>query len=162
METNNDQFAIFERIIEEIKVAMLVTKGANGKNNGRPMNTVQLDDDGHLWFFTNDYAGMVKEIAAFNEVYLSYAAPGKNTYMTINGMAELVADKAKMEMLWKPAYKIWFADGLADPNMLLLKITPIEVEYWDGPNKVAMAVKMLKAFLSGEEFKGGEHEKMSM
>ena len=162
MKNTNDHFAKFESLIEDIKIGILVTRSADGKDKGRPMSTAQIDDDGNLWFFTNEFALMVKEISVNNEIFLSYASPSKNSYVVINGMAELVHDKAKMSALWQPAYKVWFPEGLDDPNILLLKITPREVEYWDGPNKIVMAAQMLKAYVSGEEFKGGEHEKLAL
>lgn len=162
MNNTNEHFKKFEELIEDIKIAMLVTKSANGKDRGRPMSTAQLDDDGHLWFFTNEFSGKVAEVSVNNEVFLSYASPSRNSYVTINGLAELVDDKTKMSVLWNPVYKVWFPEGLDDPKILLLKITAQEVEYWDGPNKIAMAVKMLRAYVSGEEFEGGEHEKISL
>lgn len=162
MTNTKEHFEKFESLINDIKIAMLVTRSSDGKDKGRPMGTAQVDDDGDIWFYTNEFSLKVKEISANNEVFLSYASPSKNRYVAINGTADLVDDKAKMTTLWNEAYKVWFPDGLDDPKLLLLKITPQEVEYWDGPNKIVLAVQMLKAYFSGKEFKGGQHEKLSL
>ena len=158
MKSTNEDFLKLESLIEDIKIAMLITKGVNGKNTGRPMNTAQLDDDGEIWFFTNEFADQVKEVSDNNEVFLSYASPSKNSYVAINGTATLVNDKSKMAVLWKEIYKVWFPEGLNDPKIMLLKVTPNEVEYWDGPNKILMAAEMLKAYVTGKKFDGGEHD----
>jgi general stress protein 26 len=36
-----------------------------------------------------------------------------------------------MKDLWTPEIKHWFPNGLDDPDLTLLKVDIVEVEYWD-------------------------------
>ena len=153
----------FKELIDEIKVATFVTYSRNEGMRGRPMSTADVDDMGNLWFFTNEFSGKVDEIERDNDVLISYASRSDNSYVIVKGLSELVNDKAKIESLWNPVLKVWFPEGLNDPAISLLKVEPNEVEFWDGSsNKVVVAFKMLKAYLTGKEYKDGEHKKINV
>ena len=40
-------------------------------------------------------------------------------------------DRALIERLWKPAWKVWFPQGRDDPSITLLKFDAEQGEYWD-------------------------------
>ncbi|MEO5997197.1 MAG: pyridoxamine 5'-phosphate oxidase family protein [Chitinophagaceae bacterium] len=153
----------FKELVNDIRVATLVTYSQNDGMRGRPMSTAQVGDMGDLWFFTNEYSGKVNEIAADNDVLISYASRSDNSYVIVKGTSELIDDKSKIESLWNPALKVWFPQGLSDPSIMLLKVEPVEVEFWDGnSSKIVVAFKMLKAYLTGKEYKDGEHKKIDV
>ncbi|MEJ7735863.1 MAG: pyridoxamine 5'-phosphate oxidase family protein [Chitinophagaceae bacterium] len=152
----------FRDLINKIKLAALVTHSADGLK-GRPMQTVDVDLQGNLWFFTNDFTEKVEEIAQESEVFLSYTNLADNAYVMVNGTGRLVHDKAKIESLWNPALKAWFPDGLDDPRIMLLEVIPDEVEYWNGSsNKLVVAFKMLRAIIKGEQYEDGDHKKIAL
>ncbi len=151
----------FKDLVNEIKITALITHSQKEGLKGRPMSTAGVDASGDLWFFTNEFSGKVAEIASNNEVILSYASRSDNSYVIVKGKSELVDDKNKMQALWNPVLKVWFPEGLNDPSIMLLKVEPGEVEFWDGSsNKIVVVFKMLKAFLSGDEYNDGEHKKI--
>lgn len=153
----------FKDLVNEIKVATLITHSQDDGLKGRPMSTADIDEWGNLWFFTNEFSEKVAEIVKENEVILSYASGSDNSYVIIKGTSEIVNDNTKMQALWNPILKVWFPEGLSDPAIMLLKIKPDEIEFWDGSsNKAIVAFKMLKAFLSGKEYNDGEHKKISV
>ena len=159
---NNDQQKVKE-LIEEIRINTFITKDASGKLTGRPMGTSKVEDDGSLWFFTNEYSGKTNDISHNSEVFLTYASPSKNSYVTIDGIASLSDDKAKMEELWNPSMKAWFPEGLDDPKIQLIKVDPTKAEYWDGnSSKIVLAFNMLKAVVTGKEYNAGEHGKVDL
>ena len=81
----------------------------------------------------------------------------------IHGSATLVKDKTKMKELWSSLLKAWFPLGLEDPDMILIKVTPHEVNYWDGSSsKMVVLFNMLKAIVTGKEFEQGEHGKINL
>lgn len=154
----------FKDLVTDIKFCMMVTRtNPDQQLRGRPMTTASIDDDGALWFFTNEYSGKVDEVSENNEVFLSYASPSDNSYLCVNGTAEPVDDRNKMKELWKPAYKAWFSDGLDDPKLFLLKVKPSEAEYWDSTNsKIVMAIGFIKSVVTGKEYDGGEHGRIKV
>ena len=158
MQQKNEDIQKLKSLVEDIKMAMLVTANADNELKARPMGTAEVDEDGNIWFFTNEFSEKVKEISFNNEVMVNYASPSANSYVAINGNASLVNDPAKVKKLWNPLYKVWFPKGEDDPAIILLKVAPSYIEYWDGSgSKIVVAVQMLKALVTGKGFKGGEH-----
>ena len=163
MENNhNEQVKKFKDLVVDVNVCMMITKGKNGKLNARPMSNARVDEDGSIWFFTNEYSGMVDEISEENEIFLTYASPSKNSYVSFNAKATLSDDKEKIDELWTPAMNAWFKDGKDDPKILLIHATPIEAEYWDGSSsKIVLFFNMVKAAITGN-YTGGNHAKLTL
>ncbi len=150
-------------LIKDIEFAMLTTVEANGSLRSRPMATQKTEFDGTLWFFTRGDSPKVEEIDRQHQVNLSYANPNKQAYVSISGTATLVRDASKNKELWNPLYKTWFPDGLDDPQLALLEVEIDKAEYWDFPSsKVVQVVGFFKAMATGQSYKGGEHEKVSL
>jgi general stress protein 26 len=81
----------------------------------------------------------------------------------IHGSATLSDDKAKMKELWSAILKAWFPLGLEDPEIVLIKVIPNEVNYWDSSSsKMVELFNMLKAIVTGEEYSEGEHGKITL
>lgn len=148
-------------LIKDIRIAMLTTATPEGALHGRPMATQEAPFDGDLWFFTNASSPKVGEIEEDQHVQLSYAAPDKNTYVSVSGRASLSRDKAKIEELWTPAMKTWFPDGLDDPDLALLKVRVESAEYWDTHSSAVVHVfGFIKAVTTGKRPDPGDHEKI--
>ncbi|MEO7046824.1 MAG: pyridoxamine 5'-phosphate oxidase family protein [Ferruginibacter sp.] len=163
MESNKEQMDKFKELINEVRTCIFITKSAEGKLRGRPMATAKVEDDGSIWFFTNEYSGKVQEISHQNQIFLSYSSPSKNSYVVLTANATLSDDKAKMKELWNPIMKAWFPEGLEDPKILLVKADPEEVEYWDNSsNKIVVLFNMVKAAVTGKGYSEGEHGKLSV
>lgn len=161
--TQNEQFEKIKKLIEDIRINIFITKDQQGKLTGRPMSTIEVEDDGTLWFFTNEYTSKTDDISHNNEVFLTYASGSQASQITISGIATLSDDQERMKELWNPSLKAWFPDGPDDPNMQLIKVTPVEAEYWDSSaSKIVIAFNMIKAMVTGKEYDEGEHGKVNL
>ncbi len=153
-------------LIQDIQFAMMTTVEPDGSLRGRPMATHQDHNrafDGVLWFFTKGDAAKVGEVQQDQHVSLSYASPEKSKYVSVSGMARLVRDKAKALELWDPKYVAWFPKGLDDPELALLRVDVTKAEYWDTPSStVAHAIGLVKALATGQSYKPGDHEKVTL
>lgn len=70
--------------------------------------------------------------------------------MVVNGEAEIILDKAKIEELWSPIAKIWFKEGKNDPNISVIKATPTSAYYWDSNgNQMINFLKMIASVVTG-------------
>ena len=115
------------------------------------MSTREVDADGAIWFFTSEDTKKVDEAKAERDVGLSYCDAKGMRYVSIAGRAALVHDRAKMEELYTPSLDIWFDDGLDTPGIALLKVTPVEAEFWEPAHgKLVMAAGMLKSLITRE------------
>lgn len=161
-ENKTEELKKFKDLVDDIKICMMITRDENGKQSARPMANSKVDDDGTVWFFTNEFSGKVDAISHDNEIFLTYASPSSNSYVAFNAKATLSDDKNKIDELWTPAMKAWFPEGKEDPKILLIQARPIEAEYWDNTSsKIVMFFSMIKAAVTGH-YTEGEHGKLKI
>jgi general stress protein 26 len=150
-----------QKLIKDIRIAMLATRGGDGRFHARPMATADTEFDGTLWFLTDKRTLKVDELAADPEVLVTYASASDESYVSIAGRATLVGDKATLERLWSEPARAWFPDGLKDPNIVAMKVDVEIAEYWDSPSgSLVMAYGYLKAVTTGKrasDYPGAEH-----
>lgn len=160
--TRQESIDKFKKLTEGIDFCMLTTI-SGGQLRSRPMSTQEMDENGELWFFTSDQTHKVDEIEADSRVNAAYSKPDDNTYVSVSGRGSISKDRQKIEELWNPVLKAWFPKGLDDPNLALLKISVEEAEYWDSPNStIVQLAGFVKALVTGQQAKGGEHGKVSL
>lgn len=146
-----------------IKFAMLTTLDEDGSLHSRPMTTQEVEFDGDLWFFTKHHSPKVWEAGHHRQVNVSFSDLEKSTFISASGSATLIQDKAKMKELWKAPYKIFFPDGLDDPEIALLKIRVERAEYWDSaPTALGRAFDFAKAFVTKDASKLGNHRTLDL
>ena len=117
----------------------------------RPMSTQGVDDNGTLWFFSAKDSDKNKDIMQDKHVQLFYSHPGNMNFMVVNGTAEILFDKDKTEELWSPLVKTWFQGGKDDPNLSLIKVTPVSAYYWDTKgSKMINFFKMIASVATGK------------
>lgn len=138
-------------LVQDIDFTMLTTQDAAGNLVSRPMSTRQMDDTGDIWFFTLDDSKKVDEARADHDVNLAYADAKGFRFVTVAGRAQVVHDRTKMDELYTPSLTIWFEDGLETPGIALLRVTPVEAEFWEPRHgKLVTAAGMLKALVTRE------------
>ena len=138
-----------KELVEDIDFTMLTTQDDAGRLVSRPMSTREMDDNGDIWFFTADDSKKVDEVSADRDVNLAYCDAKGMRYVSVAGRASVVHDDAKMQELYSPSLDIWFEDGLDTPGIALLKVAPVEIEFWEpSQNKLVMAAGMLKALVT--------------
>lgn len=158
--TKNQERKRLRELIEKIELAMMVTTHGD-ELRSRPMTTSQMDEEGNLWFFTNEFTAKTTEIQQDQQVNLSYADKSSNSYVSISGTASMVRDQAKVNELWNPILKAWFPKGKDDPDMTLIKVVPHSSEFWDSSaSKMVQLFKISKAIIKGETYhdQAGEDE----
>ncbi len=117
--------------VRYINTCMFCTRGMNFPFHTRPMATAQVDQDGIFWFMSNRYSRKNKDILMGSSVQLIYSQPGDTHFLSVYGNASVVVDRDKLEELWTPQARNWFKQGIDDPDITLIKITPIEAHYWN-------------------------------
>lgn len=150
-------------LMKDIKFAMLTTMEEDGALRSRPMTTQDIEFDGDIWFFTGIHSAKTWEAGHHRQVNVSFADSDKSKFVSASGTAELIRDRAKLEELWKPAYKVFFPRGLEDPELALMKITVDKAEYWDSaPTAIGRAINFAKAFVTKDPAALGTHAKVEL
>jgi len=128
------ELARLASLVRQMKVAMLTTIEPDGSLRSRPLQTLELDAAGRLWFFTHASSPKSIEIEQHDhQVNLSYADPRDADFASISGTARVVRDQDKMRALWSAPLAAWFPRGLEDPDLALLEVRIDKAEYWDQP-----------------------------
>ena len=146
------------QLVRDIKIAMLTTRDG-GVLRGRPMECVQVEPSGTLWFFTGASSPKTGEVGGEHEVAVAFIDKAAHNYVSISGRAAVVRDRAKARELWTEEQRVWYPDGLDDPELALLKVTVEQAEYWDRPTS-EMVGGLVRA-IAGETPDPGENEKLS-
>lgn len=157
-----------DRFIERLcdfDTGMLVTRGTDGGLHARPMAVARCDDDGTLLFATSAQSGKAEEIRDCPDATATFQESGR--FVTLSGRARLIDDRALIERLWSPAWRLWFPEGPTDPSLRVLELAGRRGELWDrsGPNAVSFLWEAGKALLGGreaDEEEAGEHERISL
>ncbi len=62
----------------------------------------------------------------------------------MEGKATISRDKQRIKDLWQFVIGTWFTEGIDDPRITVIKVTPIEGYYWDNKHGNTIAgIKML-------------------
>jgi len=145
-------------LIDGIDYAVFTTRGSDGAPlHARPMAYRKVEGDGDLWFFTKKDSRKVKELSADPQTLVSFADPGRQTFVSITGRSEVVADRAKVKALWNEIYRAWFPGGPEDDNVVLIRVEAERAEYWDTPTSALVyAFGYVKAVVTGKPARAGD------
>jgi general stress protein 26 len=153
----------FKKLVEEVRTCMFITNTTSEHEHTRPMATIEVEDDGTLWFFTDIRSIKVEEVNRDKTVHLTYAHPGKESYLDVWSRGTVITDKQQLKDKWSPIVKAWFPDGVDDPNLALLKLQPTECYYWDSETgKMIQFFKMAASIVSGQRLADGAEGKLKL
>lgn len=145
-------------LIKDIEVAMLTTRTNDGSLVSRPIQTLRLDANGELIFFTASKSHKVEDLTDDASANLAYADPGEHRYVSVRGRARMDRDDDTIHELWTPAQKIFFPEGRNDPNLMVLRIRVRDAAYWEASdNFVARAFDFARGMLDDAPSDLGEH-----
>lgn len=125
-------------------------KGGNAAAT-RPMSVQQIDDQGYLWFLSADDSHKNAEIQKDPQVQLLFQGSAHSDFMTLAGKATISRDKEKIKELWEPIVKTWFTEGMDDPRITVIQVSPDEGYYWDTKHgKMVALLKMIAGAITGK------------
>ncbi len=152
-----------KEIVKAADIGMFTTALTNFPLNSRPMATQDADDEGNLWFFSEKGSTKNEEIESDNRVQIFYANKSSSEYLSVYGTAEISTDRQKIKELWTPMVKAWFPEGDDDPSITIIKVTPVDVYYWDTKNnKLVSLIKIAAAVVTGKTMDDGVEGKLTV
>jgi general stress protein 26 len=101
------------------------------------------------------------DINRYNKVCLAFSDTGAQNYVSVGGQADVLVDLPKIRGLWGIPAKAWW-NSPDDPNIRLLKVTPLDAQYSDAPGSTVAYVKMAAAALTGSRPCTSENRKVIM
>jgi len=147
----------FKSLVKGVNICMFITNNrSDADTHTRPMATVDVEDDGTLWFYTDIRSIKVDEVTTDQDVHLVYAHPGKDSFLDLWGTASVVTDRQQIKDKWTPMVKVYFSGGADDPNLALLKVKPQDCYYWDVESgKMVYFLKAAASVVTGKRLAEG-------
>ena len=131
-------------LIDKAKTCFFCTNLEHGEIDARPMNVLQVDEQGSLWFLSSSDSHKNQELQQDAKVRLFFQGSPHSEFLQLEGRATVSRDKAKIKELWNFILKTWFTEGQDDPRITVIKVAPSHGYYWDNKHGNAIAgVKMM-------------------
>jgi general stress protein 26 len=139
-------------MLDEFDTAMMITHAGSGPLDCRPMQVAEseVQRGGPLWFITSAESRKVVELASNATLLLIFQDVSR--YLAVWGRARVLNDRERTARLWKEPYRVWFPEGVDDPDIRLISVQPHSAEFWDnaGANKVRYLFEAAQAYATGE------------
>jgi general stress protein 26 len=159
--TEKDHLTRVWDLVEKVGVCMLTTHASIGLR-ARPVEARPERAAGVIWIVTDLRSAKEHEIDVAHDVGLTFIDRDESAYLSLTARAEVRRDHAKAAEIWKATDTMWW-QGPDDPNVCVLRVTPITAELWDGPaSKAVAAFEFVKARLTGEQPHLGENRKVTV
>ena len=154
-------------LIDEIKIAMMTTRRPDGHLESRAMANQKRAAGADLWFVTTEGTSKLRDIEQDPHVNLAYYRAGSYEWVSASGLAIASRDRGKIEELYEPDWKAWFADeGDArhgtpdDPRIVLIGVEVHAAVFLEvNKPKPIILFELAKGWLTGERVEPGQtHE----
>jgi general stress protein 26 len=134
-----------KELIDKAQTCFFCTTGSvAGSSGARPMSVQEVDNAGQIWFLSADDSHKNQELERDSNVTLYFQGSAHSDFLTLHGNASISRDKEKIKQLWEPLAKTWFTEGIDDPRITVIRVTPSEGYYWTTKHGRAIAgAKML-------------------
>lgn len=140
---------------ENIDTCMLVSTN-NMALRARPM-THSIDREHNLVRFIADRRDHKDEEVKVNpDVCLTFA--DGSSFISITGIARIETRRDLIADHWDSRAEPWFKDGKEDPNAILIEVSPVTGEYWDGHGTLSETYELAKSSVTGDRPDAGEHK----
>ena len=151
-------------MIDEIEVAMMTTRRADGHLESRPMATQKRSTGADLWFVAAEETTKLADLEVDPHVNLAYYKDRTREWVSVSGLATLSRDRTKLRELYAPDWKIWFGEegdprhGTADDPRLVLIGVDVHVASFLEVSKPMPVVlyEVAKALVTGDKAEIGK------
>ena len=117
------------KLIETGDIAMLVSQSAHGALKSRPMEAVEVNSKGEIFFFTTLSSALIHELTENDHVNLSFIKEDHN-FISVSGVTQVIQSKDVIVKFWQSRYETWIHEGLDNPSIVLLKVNSVSAEHW--------------------------------
>ena len=154
----------FYEMVDEIEVAMLTTRRADGHLRSRAMANQKRAAGADLWFVCREGTAKLADLAHDPHVNLTYYKDGSREWVSVSGVATVTRDRAKIRELYAADWKVWFAEEgdprhgtPEDPRMVLIGIQIHGAEFLEvNKPRPVILYELVKGWLTGAEPELGE------
>jgi len=103
-----------------------------------PSRTARTDDF-TVYLSTSRDSDKIREITADPRVSVYYSEPNNYRGVMLCGLAEILDDPALKAALWSDDWSIYWPDGAANPDYVVVRVRPDEIRGWWGNKPFTLA-----------------------
>lgn len=140
-------------LVDKIDIGMLCTyPGDDGYVHSVPMSRQEIDEQGNIWYLFSANSETYKNLQRDKKISILFAHVGDYNFLSINGIATISRDEARIDKYWNKFVEAWFEKGKDDPNIRVLKVNVEDAQYWDNKtNKLFTLIKVAASAISGSK-----------
>ena len=165
----NAELQKFYELVDDIKIAMMTTRRADGHLESRAMANQKRAEGADLWFVTSADSSKLRDIEYDPHVNLAYYNQKSYEWVSASGIARISRDRAKIAELYAPDWKAWFGEegdprqGTANDPRIVLIAVDVHAAVFLEVNKPRPVVlfELVKGWLTGERVEPGETHALS-
>lgn len=126
-----DKNQIFQFISEQ-KTAFIASVNTDGFPVIRAMLAPRKVDGNAIYFSTNTSSNKIKQYTENDKACVYFYQRGRFKYqgVSIIGKMEICTDQATKDMIWRFGDKLFYKQGVTDPDYCVLKFTCSQAEYY--------------------------------
>ena len=116
-------------LVDDLEIAMMTTRRADGHLEARPMATQKRAGGADLWFVSAEGTAKLRDLEGDPHVNLAYYKDRTREWISVSGLATMSRDRDKIRELYAPDWKIWFTEEgdprhgtPEDPRMVLIGV----------------------------------------
>jgi general stress protein 26 len=118
--------------IRQGDVGMLTACDPEGQLHARPMSVRHVDEEGRIFFLSNDSIRKSFEATEHTDVTLSFHFPKRLHFSALRASACLRRDAELLCSLWGDDLLPWVPLGASDPNLVVIELSPETYDMWEG------------------------------
>ncbi|MDF2382552.1 pyridoxamine 5'-phosphate oxidase family protein [Nostoc ellipsosporum NOK] len=136
-----------KELVDKIDIGILCTYPAGEQYvHAVPMSRQEVDEEGNIWYLFSSDSETFKHLQDDKKVSILFSQTSDYSFLSLNGVATVSEDKARIEKYWNRFMEAWFEKGKEDPHIRLLKVNVDDAHYWD--NKAGKLVTFFKVAAS--------------
>jgi general stress protein 26 len=147
----------FDKLVEEIGVAMMTTHTAGGQLRSRAMALQKRAAGADFWFVAAAGSGKLQDLTANPRLNLTFYNSSSREWASVAGTAMMTKDRQRMQELYEPDWKMWFGDNgdekagtPDDPRMVLIGVKMELVTFFAVDRAAPMVLyELAKGWLTG-------------
>ncbi len=126
-----DKTKLFQFISKQ-KTAFIASIDEQGQPVIRAVSAPRIIDGNEIYFSTNTSSNKVKQYSANNKACVYFYKRGKIKYqgVSITGEMQVCTDQATKDRLWRFGDRLFYKQGVTDPDYCVLKFVGKTAEYY--------------------------------
>ena len=97
---------------------MMTARSSGGHLRSRAMANQKRALGADLWFVTSVGSAKLQDLSADPHVNLAYYKDGSREWISVSGIATVIRDRAKIQELYEPDWKMWFTSEASENDPL--------------------------------------------